>query len=316
MGKREQRRGDQGKDEEDRHSEEPRAHQQQHEATAAPGRLAARPQASRAGDRARPGAAGGDRCAHPRRLPITAPRPRRRPRRSPPGRRSARRRPASPACRSSTSPASYLETNDWNSSWLALPEAVIGVVCVSRALEDLDERVELRPEVQLRRLRRRGRRRHVGELVGEGHQRVGVGGQVLDQLPCCRLILAVARNADDASGDVAGAVAVLLSVGDRERGRAVVELRVLVGDERRPVLAVEHHRHLAGLERVRRRELGPGAGQEPGQLVVAVPVDQVLVPLEIVGPLRVARQARLAVGVLPLRVPLRRVVRGDALVEP
>ena len=49
---------------------------------------------------------------------------------------------------------------------------------------------------------------------------------------------------------------------------------MLVVDERDAPLAVEVHRELAGLERLRRRELVAEPGLEADELVVAVPVDE------------------------------------------
>ena len=79
-------------------------------------------------------------------------------------------------------------------------------------------------------------------------------------------------------------------VGDGHRRGGVLELGVLVLDERDAPLAVEHHRELAGLERVRRRELVARAGLPADELVVPEEVDQALLPAQEVRPRRVGRR--------------------------
>ena len=106
-----------------------------------------------------------------------------------------------------------------------------------------------------------------------------------------------------------------MCVVDRHRRRAVLELRVFVRDEGDAPLAVEVHRDLARLERVRGRELVAEAGLEARQLAVAVPVDEALVPGHHLRPRGILREVRLAVRGQPLDAEGRAPALGDVLVE-
>ena len=136
--------------------------------------------------------------------------------------------------------------------------------------------------------------------------------QVLDEIPGSITVLPVLRDPDDRPVDVSGAVQVRLRVVHRHRGGPVLQLGMLVLDERDAPFAVQHHRKLARLEGVRCRELVTGAGLPLDELVVAVEVDQALLPFQQSGPGRIRAQARLAVAreVLPAdERPVRRHAR-------
>src|SRR4029453_7557380 len=75
-----------------------------------------------------------------------------------------------------------------------------------RVRRDVQESLELRGGLQLRRVQRVEGGRHVLDRVGEADDRGGVGGQVLGQLPGRVLLLAGGGDADDRAGQVAAAV--------------------------------------------------------------------------------------------------------------
>src|SRR5215211_8005611 len=181
-----------------------------------------------------------------------------------------------------------------------------------RIAEDVEEGLEAGQRRQRGRLQRGAGGRDVLDPVRELRESRRIGAEVLEQQPGLALVLRGLRDADDAAGDVAGAVEVLLVVGHGEGGGAVAELRRFLLDEVHPPLTVHVHRNLAGLEGVRRRERVAGARVEATEVVVAVPVDEALLPAQLVLP-RGRVEARL-VAVHPLRAPRRPVVRGDVLV--
>src|SRR6476659_4555004 len=150
--------------------------------------------------------------------------------------------------------------------------------------EDVEERLEARERRQRGRLQRVEGRRHVLDSVRELRERPGVGAEVLDERPGLILVLRGLRDPDDAAGDVAGAVEILFVVGYREGRGAVLQVRSLLLDEIGTPLAVHVHRNLAGLEGVRRGELVARAGVEANEVVVPVPVDQALLPAQLVLP--------------------------------
>ena len=120
-------------------------------------------------------------------------------------------------------------------------------------------------------------------------------------------------DADDRARDVPGAVEVRL-VGGHGR-RRVGELLRLVRDEGHAPLAIEVHGDLATLERVRRRPLVTGAGVELDEVLVPVPVHEALLPAQHLRPRRIGGEARVALGVDPLRAEERDERRDGVLVE-
>src|SRR3954465_9010534 len=94
---------------------------------------------------------------------------------------------------------------------------------------------------------------------------------------------------------------------------------MLVLDESDTPLTVLVHGELALFEGVRGGKLVAETGLEPDELAVAVPVDQVLLPGELLRPGRVGRENRVAliVGVLAAEQggEAKDLVRG-AVVEP
>ena len=95
--------------------------------------------------------------------------------------------------------------------------------------------------------------------------------------------------------------------------RCRVDLRLVTREERRPPLAVVHHRDASALEVVRGRELLTQAGGEAEQLAVAVPVDQRLLPLEERRPAGIPRDLRLARRVEPARAVGLHEAAGDGV---
>ena len=79
---------------------------------------------------------------------------------------------------------------------------------------------------------------------------------------------------------------------------------MLVVDERDAPFAVEVHRELPCLEGLRRRELVDRLCLEAYELVVAVPVDEALVPVGPFRPRRIGADQRVTLRVDPLATPL------------
>jgi hypothetical protein len=150
--------------------------------------------------------------------------------------------------------------------------------------------------------------------VGEGDERVGVRGQELHQFPGGFGVLGALGDADDVAADGAGAVQIRLVVGDGHRCGAVVHLVAVVLDERGAPLAVHDHGELAGLEGVLSGPFVAESGLEPGEVVGAVPIDQVLLPVEHGGESGVVGEVGGAVGLEPLGAEARGEVLGHRLV--
>src|SRR4029079_11649224 len=86
-------------------------------------------------------------------------------------------------------------------------------------------------------------------------------------------------------------------------------------EERDAPLAVEHHRELAALERMRGRELVARSRLPLDKLVVAVGVDQALLPREKLRPPGILREGRPAGRIEILRADERLVASDPVLVE-
>ena len=119
-----------------------------------------------------------------------------------------------------------------------------------RVGEDVQERLEPRIRLDLLRVERLLRRRHVPDRVREQCERMGFERQVLEQRPCLVLVLHALRDPDDRPVDVPGPVEARFRVVHRSRSGGVAELRMLGLDERDTPLAVDHHAELADLERM------------------------------------------------------------------
>ena len=193
-------------DEEDREADEPRAHEAASDGAAA----AATPRA--AGRRRRSAAGAGAAAAPGRRrdahgTPPAAARAASAARRSacrPPGVRPAGRRPCPPG----TWRRSLEQSPGWRARGGDRRRRRL------RVLEDLDERLELRVELQLRRLRASSSSsarcaRPLEKLTSAWLLVV----RYLTSSQACGLVLAVLRDADDGAGHVAGAVELRLAVG-------------------------------------------------------------------------------------------------------
>jgi hypothetical protein len=117
---------------------------------------------------------------------------------------------------------------------------------------------------------------------------------------------------------MARAVELGVRVVDRHGRRSVVEVGMLILDERYAPFTVLVYRQLPLLEGVRGGELVAETGLEPDELVVPVPIDEVLLPGQLPRPGGVLREDRLAVGVGVLaaeqRTKAQDLVRG-AVVE-
>ena len=163
-------------------------------------------------------------------------------------------------------------------------------------LEDVQERLELRRDIQVRRAERVQRRRHVPDVVGHVDQRRGVRRHEVDEQPGLVGVRRTLRDPDDRATDRTAPVGVALIVGHGVWRRRVRQVGSLVGDERRPPLTVEVHRHPPVSKSCADRELVPRAGDEPLQLVrprleVAASVhvgDEIVLPLEHGLPRRIA----------------------------
>ena len=203
---------------------------------------------------------------------------------------------------------------------------VLGVL----VLERVQERLELRDEVQVGRVERVVRRRHVVRVVRHVHEGVRVGGHVLHQQPRLGLVRRTPRDSDHgASGNARAVGRGVVRRGRQWRG-VVVEVGGVETDEVRPgaPLTVHRDRHPADLEVVLRGELVGGAGDEPLQLVgpglevtTAVDLgDELLLPVEHLCPARVRGERRVALVVEPGRaehVPeAERRVAAAVVAEP
>jgi hypothetical protein len=165
----------------------------------------------------------------------------------------------------------------------------------------------MRVRLDVLRRQRCLRRRNVAHTVREDRKRVAVGRQVLDQCPRLVLVLHALRDADDRAVHVTGPIELGMGIVDRRRRRAVVERRMLTSDERHPPLTVDHHRELADLESVRRGEFVRRSRVELLELLIAVPVDEALLPFQHPVPGRIPREHRLAASVHVLGAEERRV---------
>ena len=128
-------------------------------------------------------------------------------------------------------------------------------------------------------------------------------------------MLRSARDRERVRHDVPGSVVTRHVVGNREGSRPVVHVRLVAFDEPDPPFAVQRHRDPPDLEVVRGREFFGRAARELLELVVADPIDEVLLPLEHLRPPRIVGERRLAVLVQPCRTECLRVRGGGVLVQ-
>ena len=157
------------------------------------------------------------------------------------------------------------------------------------------------------------RRRHVVRVVRHVHEGVRVGGHVLHQQPRLGLVRGTPRDPDHGAAGNARAVGRGVVRRGRQRRGVVVEVGGVETDEVRPgaPLTVHRDRHPADLEVVLRGELVGGAGDEPLQLVgpglevtTAVDLgDELLLPVEHLGPARVRGERGVALVVEPAVAP-------------